>query len=61
MSCAYLISVHVPATNTDFFFIFDYTGSTMKNSASNFRQKLNYFQKSDVLFPEKKTFRSSNS
>ena len=38
-----------------FFLVFDYTGSAMKNSACNFRQKFNDFQKSGLLFSEKKT------
>ena len=41
-----------------FFLVFDYTGSTMNNSACNFRQKSKDFRISGLLFSEKKIFRS---
>ena len=44
-----------------FFLVLDSTDSAMKISTCNFRPKFNDFQKSGLLFSEKKTFRSSNS
>ena len=56
------ISVLVPIYNKHrFFLVLDSTDSAMKNSTCNFRPKFNDFQKSGLLFSEKKTFRSSNS
>ena len=43
-----------------FFSVFDYTGSAMKNSACNFRQKLNDFWNQVFCFKERKVLEAPN-